>query len=79
MLPQSTGAIFPKYFGSNFHSVTGESRRTTRHEQQPVPKSDPEADPITKTIASWAIGPDDRSRTPSPVEMSNIEPEENKH
>lgn len=72
------GAIFPKYFGSNFNSVTGESRRTTRNEQQPTPKSDPEADPITKTMASWAVGSDDRSRTPSPVEMSNVESGENK-
>lgn len=73
------GAIFPKYFGSNFNSITGESHRTTRNEPQSVPKSDPEADPITKTIASWTIGPDDRSRTSSPIEMNNIEPEENKH
>jgi hypothetical protein len=73
------GAIFPKYFGSKFNSVTGESRRTTRNEQQPAPKSDPEADPITKTIASWTVGPEDRSRTPSPVEMNHIETEENNH
>ncbi|PCH05242.1 Hypothetical protein PENO1_023430 [Penicillium occitanis (nom. inval.)] len=74
------GAILPKYFGSNFNSITGESRRTTRNEQQSTPtKSDPEADPITKTIASWTAGPDDHSRTPSPVEMNNIEVEENKH
>jgi hypothetical protein len=73
------GSIFPKYFGSKFNSITGESRRTTRNEQQSTPKSDPEADPITKTVASWTVNPDDHSRTPSPVEMNNIGPEENKH
>ncbi|EED12820.1 conserved hypothetical protein [Talaromyces stipitatus ATCC 10500] len=73
------GAIFPRYFGSNFNSVTGESRRTPRNEHHSAPKSDPEADPITKTIASWTVGPEDRSRTPTPVEMNKIESEENKH
>lgn len=72
------GAFFPKYFGSNFNSVTGESRRSTRNEQS-APRSDPEADPITKTIASWTVGHEDRSRTPSPVEMANNKPEEDNH
>lgn len=72
------GAVLPKYFGSNFNSATGESRRSVRHEPAPSPKADPEADPINKTIASWTAGPGDRSRTPSPVEMDNIEHDDDK-
>jgi hypothetical protein len=72
------GAVLPKYFGSNFNSTSGGSRRSGRNDQPLSPKADPEADPINKTIATWTAGPADHSRTPSPVEMNNFEQDEDK-
>lgn len=74
------GAVLPQYFGSNFNSTGGASGRSGRNERSLSPKaeSDPEADPINKTIATWTAGPADRSRTPSPVEMNNFAQHERK-
>ncbi|KAH8696731.1 hypothetical protein BGW36DRAFT_191682 [Talaromyces proteolyticus] len=82
------GAIFPQYFGSRFNSEAYSRSRGNKNNNNdsrrsgvPVgtcsPSLDPEADPINKNIASWGVsqtvGAEDRSRTPSPVEMSTIE------
>lgn len=79
------GAIFPQHFGSSFNSEaspSGGSKTKVGSRQSGMSvkggsgaSSDPEADPINKTIASWGAGPtgtDDRSRTPSPVEMHTV-------
>lgn len=79
------GAVFPEYFGSSFNSEASPSRESknkagsrqsgiTLKGSSSAP-SDPEADPINKTIASWGAahtGTDDRSRTPSPVEIHAV-------
>ncbi|QKX57839.1 uncharacterized protein TRUGW13939_04959 [Talaromyces rugulosus] len=79
------GAVFPEYFGSSFNSEASPSRESNKKSASrqsgmimkagSSTSSDPEADPINKSIASWGAvptGTDDRSRTPSPVEMHSV-------
>jgi hypothetical protein len=79
------GAVFPEYFGSSFNSEASPSRESNKKSVSrqsgmtlkagSSTSSDPEADPLNKSIASWGAvptGTDDRSRTPSPVEMHSV-------